>query len=290
LLFVQLDYINMFVTIMCAVWLGGAGPVMIGGLYTRFGTTFGAWCSLLFGSGLSAVGLICQRNWADRIYPWLDQCGYVQPVGDFLVKVSAPFNPYVVWKMDPIKFPINAMEIYFISMILSIIAYVIGSWVTYKEPYNLDRLFHRGKYSDGESLPEEKRAWSWKHLYNTIVGITPEYTRGDKIIAWSVVIWSLVYGFGMMFCGVLIWNAFSPWSLKDWGIYGYITTVVAGLIVGVVSTIWFLIGGVIDSVRLFRDLERRVANPLDDGRVEGHVSLADKARFDAIDQKTVSKK
>jgi hypothetical protein len=35
---------------------------------------------------------------------------------------------------------------------------------------------------------------------------------------------------------------------------------------------------------MFKDLEKRIANPLDDGRVEGHVSLADKARFDEIDK------
>jgi hypothetical protein len=286
--FAQLDYINMFVTIMCSVWLGGAGPIMVGGLYTRFGTTFGAWCALIFGSGLSAVGLICQRNWADHIYPWLDQCGYVQPIGDFLESASKPFHPYVVWTMDPIKFPINSFELYFMSMVLGVAAYLLGSWITYKEPYNLDRLFHRGKYSDGESMTAEESRWTWKRLYNTVVGITPEYTTGDKVIAWSVVIWSLVYGFGVMFCGVLIWNAISPWPPERWSVYFFITTIVAALIVGSVSTIWFLIGGLVDTRRLFRDLEKRVANPLDDGRVEGHVSLADKARFDELDKQNRS--
>jgi Na+/proline symporter len=285
LFFAQLDFINMFVTIMCSVWLGGAGPIMVGGLYTRFGTTFGAWCSLFFGSGLSIVGLILQRNWADIIYPCLERCGYVQPIGNFLEMVSRPFNPYVAWTMDSMKFPINSMEIYFMSMVLSIIAYVVGSLLTYKEPYNLDRLFHRGKYSDGESMTAEESRWTWNRLYNTIIGITPEYTKGDKIIAWSVVIWSLVYGFGFMFCGVLIWNAFSPWPPEYWSMYFYINVVFTALIVGSVSTVWFLIGGIVDTRRLFRDLEKRVANPLDDGRVEGHVNLADKARFDEIDRK-----
>jgi len=284
LFFAQLDYINMFVTIMCAVWLGAAGPIMVGGLYTRFGTTFGAWCALIFGSGLSALGLICQRNWADLIYPWLDMSGYVQPIGNFLETISKPFNPYVVWTMNPFKFPINSIEIYFMSMVLGVVAYIIGSFITYKEPYNLDRLFHRGKYRDDESLPEQRNTWSWKNLYNIVVGITPEYTKGDKIIAWSVVIWSLVYGFGIMFCGVLIWNAFSPWSAEDWGMYSYIGLIIGGLSVGIVSTVWFFIGGIIDSRRMFKDLEKRIANPLDDGRVEGHVSLADKARFDEIDK------
>ena len=45
LFFVQIDYIQMFTTIMTSVWLGGAGPIMIFGLYSRFGTTTGAYCS-----------------------------------------------------------------------------------------------------------------------------------------------------------------------------------------------------------------------------------------------------
>jgi len=46
-----------------------------------------------------------------------------------------------------------------------------------------------------------------------------------------------------------------------------------------ISTVWFAIGGFIDLFRLFRNLKKRVANPLDDDRVDGHVSLADKAKF-----------
>jgi len=285
LFFAQLDYIVMFTTIMCAVWLGGAGPVMIGGLYTRFGTTCGAWCSMSFGCGLSCVGLICQRNWPDYIYPWLDKMGYVPAVGNFLTTVSKPFNPYVVWEMNPHKFPINSMEIYFLSMVLSIVAYTLGSLITYREPYNLDRLLHRGKYSDENSIPEEKFSWTWSNLYNKLVGITPEYTTGDKIIAWSVVIWSLVYGFGIMFCGVLLWNAIWPISPQGWSMLFYIGTIPVGLAVGIVSTVWFMVGGIMDTRAMFRDLEARVANPLDDGRVVGHVSLADKARFEEIERK-----
>ena len=50
---------------------------------------------------------------------------------------------------------------------------------------------------------------------------------------------------------------------------------------GVISTFWLLIGGIIDLRALFRDLAARSDNPLDNGRVEGHVSLVDKAAFEA---------
>ncbi|MBN8710781.1 MAG: hypothetical protein J0I10_15455, partial [Verrucomicrobia bacterium] len=58
------------------------------------------------------------------------------------------------------------------------------------------------------------------------------------------------------------------------------TSLVVTGIVGIISTFWFFIGGVIDIRRLFRDLAARVDNPLDNGMVEGHVSLADKAVFE----------
>lgn len=44
------------------------------------------------------------------------------------------------------------------------------------------------------------------------------------------------------------------------------------------------IDGGIDLMRMFRDLEKRVGNPLDDGRVEGHMLLADKGQPEAVDQ------
>lgn len=284
--FAQLDFINMFVIIMCSVWLGAAGPIMVGGLYTKFGTTFGAWCALFVGSGISVLGLVFQRNWADYIYPFLTKNNYAEEVGSVLEIISKPFNPFIVWKMDAIKFPINSMEIYFFAMVLGVVAYVVGSLATYKEPFNLDRLLHRGKYGDSDELNQKlnlKTVLSWGNFYEKFIGITSEYTLGDKIISWSVFVWSIVYSFGFMFCGVLVWNMISPWSNSDWARYFFITTVVAALIVGVISTIWFLIGGIIDTKALFRDLEKRVINPLDDGRVTGHVSLSDKANFDKIE-------
>jgi hypothetical protein len=55
----------------------------------------------------------------------------------------------------------------------------------------------------------------------------------------------------------------------------YITSLLVAGVVRVICTVWFLVGGVIDTRRLFKDLKARVDNPLDDGRVKGHVSLMD---------------
>ena len=280
----QLDYINMFIQIMCSLWLGAAGPIMIGGLYTRFGTTTGAFCALFFGSGISLSGLLLQRNWADIIYPWLDEMGYVEGVAEFLETVSGPFHPYIVWTMSDVKFPINSYEIYFIAMITGCVAYLIGSFLTCRRPFNLDRMLHRGRYSlDGEQQHHE--AWTWRNAFSKLIGITDEYTTGDKVIAWSVFGYTIVYQFIIAFVFVIIWNVFWPWPPEWWSIYFYFNTIILGVIVGVVSTVWFFWGGVIDLKRLFRDLAARVENPLDDGRVSGHVSVVDLAHVERAENK-----
>jgi len=47
--------------------------------------------------------------------------------------------------------------------------------------------------------------------------------------------------------------------------------------VGIVSTVWFTIGGTIDLKRLFKRLREKETNILDDGRVIGHISSGDTA-------------
>lgn len=264
LFFSQLDYINMFTTIMCAFWLGGAGPIMVFGLYTRFGNLTGAWCALIFGSGTSLLGLIFQRNWALHIYPFLAEKGWVESLDNFLRTVSDPFNPWIQWQMDAVKFPINSYEIFFISMMLAIGSYIIGSFLTYK-PYNLDRLLHRGAYSDGHVV--ERQKWTLRNVFAKLLSITPDYTRGDKIIAWSVFIYSFIYQLGLTFIVVVIWNAISPWPNEWWSHYYYIAYLLIPGIVGVISTVWFSVGGTIDIIRLFKDLAVRTVDTSDNGQV-----------------------
>lgn len=264
LFFSQLDYINMFVTIMCAFWLGGAGPIMIGGLYTRFGNLTGAWCSIIFGSGTSLLGLIAQRNWAMTIYPWLESHGLVNSMDRILRGASSPFEPWIHWQMDPAKFPINSYEIFFISMVLAISGYIVGSYLTYK-PYNLEKLLHRGKYSDGVEL--RKESWTLRNLFSKLIGITPEYSRGDKFISYMIFLYSFGYQFVFSFLLVVIWNAISPWPKSWWNAYFYTTTIAVPAAIGCITTVWFTIGGIMDAKRLFVDLANRTEDPNDNGQV-----------------------
>ena len=274
----QLDYIQLFVTIMCSMWLGGCGPVILGGLYSRFGTVAGAFTSLITGMLMSVSGILLQRNWPDYVYPWLERHGWAAPVGKFLETVSAPLHPWVVWKMDPVDFPINSYEIYFITMIVSLVLYTAVSFLTCKAPFNLDRMLHRGIYAaDGCARPVSP--WTWQNLWSKLIGITPEYSRGDRMIAWSVFCYSIVFKFFIAFVLVLIWNRFSPWPVKWWSWYFLVVFVLVPGLAAAVSTIWFGVGGVLDLRKMFRDLKERVDNPLDNGMVDGHISLTDREAF-----------
>jgi len=284
----QLDYISLFVALMCTMWLGGCGPVLIFGLYSRFGTTAGAWTSLLTGVVMGLLGMFVQRNWADLIYPFLCSHGWDAVVGEVLQAVSRPFEPWIEWRMNAVRCPINSYEWYFITMITTLLLYCIVSWCTCKEKFNLDRMLHRGKYAlDGER--KIKTEWSFRTVFSKLLGITPEYTTGDKVIAWSYFIYSFIYRFGLTFILVIIWNVFTPWTIEYWSWYFLITILIVPGIMAAVTAVWFGIGGPVDLVRMFRDLEKRTINVLDDGRVEGNMSLADKAQLEAIDRAEAAK-
>lgn len=278
----QLDYISMFVQIMYGMWTGGAGPMLVFGFYSSFGTTAGAWASLLSGMGVSFIGIFLQRNWAETIYPYLEANGMVEAVGTFLSTVSGPFNPYVVWEMNRLKCPINAYEFFFLAMVISLLVYVIVSLLTCKERFNLDRMLHRGIYSDGEQKVPEK--WSIKTVFSKLLGITPEYTKGDKLISYLVFGYTFGYKFLLGFILVVIWNLISPWKMEWWGHYFLFFSMVIPGIAAAITTVWYGIGGTVDLFKLFNDLKNRIVDPLDNGMVEGHVSLADKKHFEEVEK------
>jgi solute:Na+ symporter, SSS family len=285
----QLDYINLFVMLMCTMWLGGCGPVMIFGLYSRFGTTAGAFTALITSMAMAISGIFIKRNWADIVYPWLKEINLVEPIGNFLSTVSSPFNPYIEWEMNPVKFPINSYEFYFITMLVTLFLYCIVSYLTMKKPFNLERMLHRGIYNlDGDK--KERLHWSIRTVLSKLLGITKEYTTGDKVIAWSFFFYSIVYNFFGVFIIVIIWNIFAPWPIEWWSNYFFLVYLIIPGIMAVISTFWFGIGGFIDLRQMFRDLKTRVNNPLDNGQVDGHVSIADKAQFEKLEHKASDNK
>ncbi len=113
LLFQQSQYIWLFFAITGAIFAGGSGAVLIGGLYWKRGTTAAAWSAMLTGSSIAVGGIIIH-----------------QLVDDF---------------------PVNGQEFWGIAMAASTIVYVAVSLLGPKKTFDLDRLLHRGSHAlEGE--------------------------------------------------------------------------------------------------------------------------------------------
>ncbi len=281
--FAQMDYIELFRMTVLPIYLGGCGPVLVLGLYSRFGTKQGAWTSMLSGMFIAITFVFLQRNWADMVYPWLEAHGWVENVGNILYTLSKPLHPYVVWEMDPYKLPINAYESYALNMLITLILYIAVSLATCKEPYDLDRMLHRGIYNiDGTE--KTKTNWSFRHVFTMLAGITPMHSKGDKVISWSLLLYSYVYSFLGTFLGVAIWNTIQPWPKAWWGYYFLIVFLIVPLFMSLITAIWFWIGGLLDMKTFFHDLSNRTTDDLDNGMVINGVSMSDYEKFNKLNK------
>lgn len=301
LLFSQVTYILMFFALTGALYLGGAGSCIIGGLYWKRGTTAGAWTAMLSGVILAILGFIGQNFWASDIYPWLEnRPDLLASVTHWLQAISSGL-PWINWEVEPTRFPINGQEIYAATMLIAIFGYVTVSLLTCREPFNLERMLHRGKYrriddhrAEGQPMhgddpadPPIKRIRSFRGLLKVLSGVDDQYTRGDKILAYSVIIYGVVILLGIWLIQ-LIWNLISPWSDRTWFEFTWYYNLTLLLAVGIVTTIWFSIGTTIDLRRLFKRLDNLQRDDRDDGRVFGHVNADEIDRVEQIEHQNIS--
>ncbi|MEN8254459.1 MAG: hypothetical protein ABFR33_03210 [Verrucomicrobiota bacterium] len=265
--FKQTDYILMFMGLTGAIFLGGAGSAIIGGLYWKKGTTAGAWTAMISGAVLGVGGMLLQSNW--------------QPVATWLAGLF-PDSAYLAAHME--SFPINGQWIFFIASASAILLYVVVSLATCRKDYNMDRMLHRGIYAKNHN-PDEPEAEKPPRTLAAYIGIDKEFTKGDRILSYSV------FGYTMLLLGiwlvVVLINAVPAWrwSGKGWSRYWWIMGILQPLVVAVITSVWFTIGGSRDLRRLFRDLEALPRSELDDGRVVGHVN-ADDVAFDQAAETT----
>lgn len=295
----QVTYILMFFALTGSVWLGGAGAVIIGGLYWKRGTTAGAWAALLTGSSLAVLGFIGLHYWAGWIYPALTRLPWLLDWTTFVVEgVSAPFEPIILWRVHAAGFPLNGQEIYFVTMVSAIVMYVVTSLLTCREPFNMQRMLHRGEYSRPDErpdqLPREAAAslggrGAFQNFQRLFMGIDEQFTRGDKIISWSVFCYSMGWGF-LVWLAIVVWNVFfGKWTQEGWALWFFIQNIVVASAIGVVSTVWFMWGGIRDLLRMFRRLSTLQRNELDDGRVMGHINADDLERVAAVEHDVVTR-
>ncbi|MBO5306791.1 MAG: sodium:panthothenate symporter [Lentisphaeria bacterium] len=267
LFFAQIDFIWMFFSITGAIWIG-AGIVIVLGLYWSRGTSAGAFSALISGAVIATSAIIAQQIWATDIYPALERAGLLPIVGKILHVLSAPFNPYIVWELNPHKFPINSVEITFFTTLITIILYVAVSLATCKKPFNMDKMLHRGIYSVEETTYIPEKVTLKNFFFHKVLGFDNQYTTGDKVLAWSVFLYSFGYTFLLSVIAVIIWNWITPWPSHYWGYYFFINQLLVTGIIALISTFWFGICGTKDLFRLFRDLETKKTDSSDNGRVE----------------------
>jgi solute:Na+ symporter, SSS family len=287
ILFSQTTYILMFFQLTGAVAFSWCGALILGGLYWKRGTSAAAMATIIVGATLAILGFLAERYWPDAIYPWLS----VHAPG-FLAWFKASLEglgdalPIAEWKVGPEHFPITGQEVAFLTSLVSLVVYVAVSLATSREPFNMDRMLHRGQYRHAEAAEVVYTGAipKWQRIF---LGIDEQYSRGDRWMAWSVFLWSML-GFAL-FLFAAGYNLFiDRWTGKGWFVWWEWNSVYIAALVGAVTTVWFTWGGLRDLGRLFRSLKSYERNVLDDGRVIGHVSADDVAKVEQVEHRTIA--
>ena len=233
--FKQTEYIAMFFNITGAIFTGGAGSAIIGGLYWKRGTTAGAWAAMIVGAVLSIGGIILQQIHA------------VSPFDNKILEYIASRN---------------GVALAFWAAIGAICSYVLVSLIGKKTVFDLEQLLHRGKYSIADESIQGSNAKIGS--LQTLIGIGKDFTFRDKIVYVLMVAWIGLVVVG--FAGISIYNFVvdvqASWWARFWQLYVWLS-----LICGAVTTVWFTIGGFIDMKHLFERLSKSRIDEQDDGRV-----------------------
>lgn len=278
--FGQVDFILMFMAATGTIWLGGAGCLIIGGLYSRRGTAAGAYTAMIISMIMGIGGLCLMKQWEPVIYPWWAEVSPESLEGfrSTLEKIS-DILPIISWETSPEKFarkfPITSQEIYAATILFCVIGYFIASRLSRKPPFNLEKMLHRGIYapplSDEEKavaeLNRSQKRSAFSRAVSKLVGITDEYSRGDRILAWSVLCWSMLT-FVAFIILVTCNTIFGRWSELMWYRWFERYTLPLFLLYGAITTVWFTWGGIRDLLRLFKKLSSFKTDESDNGSVE----------------------
>jgi SSS family solute:Na+ symporter len=258
LIFPLQEYIYMFFQITGAIYLGGAGSAIIGGLYWKRGTATAAWVSMIAGSVVAASTIVLRIVWADI--------------------------PFLVERWGPV-FPMNSQVMSFFAALIGIGCYVTISLLSKDPNVNMDRLLHRGQYALKEEedeikarvKKEEKVGRFWR-----FIGVNShEFTKVDKGL--------FLYTFCMSMYGILGFAATLILGLIGWmtdqrWLTWWLISLGVWLAIGTVGVVWVGIGGLVDLKKMYHRLATIKRNVLDDGRVQGDHLLADEIEGKAENQ------
>lgn len=236
------EYILMYFQVTTAVYVGGAGCAVIGGLYWSRGTTTGAWFGMISGSFLAVSAIILRIVWPH-------------------IPALAELSP---------EFPINGAVAGFMAAATAIFLYVAVSVLTCKQPHNMEKLLHRGRYAIPGDRP---KAAPHKHPVLRLLGINEEFTTSDKVIYIFQICWTMFWiiaFFGGTFYQLVIGDISDDAWGNWWQFYVWL-----GICVAMITVVWFTIGGVINLFQLYHSMRNVVVDVRDDGTVAGDHNLAD---------------
>jgi SSS family solute:Na+ symporter len=242
LVFDQNQEIALYFAVTFAIFAGGVGAVIIGGLYWDRGTTEGAWAAMIIGAFIAVTGTVVPQISSS----WLNE-----PVGWIWFKNL----------VSNLK-EINGIKFYALSMAFSSLSYILVSLLTFKEKVNMDKLLNRGKYSvNGENKVVKNKVKSlWKFF-----GMGKEFTIEDKITYFISFIWNFI--FILIFIAGTLYNLSNDVSDNAWMTY-WKYQVNVNIIFAFIIIIWFTIGGIIDIKQMFISLDSSERDYHDSGWVE----------------------
>ena len=238
------DYLLKFMVLSASVFIGGAGAVLIGGLYTSWGSTWGAWLSLAGGSLAALVGIVSQSAWSSVFFPLMNHHipGLLGHVTNWLQWITDTV-PGIHFELTPDRFPIDGQWWSLLTMLLASVLYVFGSLlersVTGRKPTPPTSFFREGAKQDQRTEP------FWLHALKSMLP-TSEYTKADRVIWGAKMVWTgglfVVFTIGTV--AALVYEVDDAWWSRFWEIYLW-----AILMISIIITFWFGIGAIRDGAR-----------------------------------------
>lgn len=241
LVFPLRDYVIMYQLVTGAIYLGGSGAVIIGGLYWKKGTTAAAWSAMIAGATLAILGVVLRSMW---------------PLIPSFVAISP-------------QFPLNGAWMALAASLSSIVIYITVSLLTCREDFDMDRLLHRGDYA----MPGEHQKAEKPHPLKWL-GINHEFTRGDRMIYFSKIGWTSFWF--LTFIIGTVWALTSGIPENLWA-HWWRFTIILGVSVGIITIFWFLWGGFRDLAAMLKTLRTTIRDSSDDGSVASSSSSSQQA-------------
>ncbi len=184
IVFQQTEKVFLFLNISGAIFVGGSGAAIIGGLYWKKGTTPAAWAAMITGALTAGINI--------------------------LLKQYIP------------GYPINGQWGWFMAMVLASAVYFVVSLLTSGKAFNLDKLLHRGEFAvkDDKIIGSDEVVKGWKVLAPTKEFTLGDKTIYWFTTGWTAA-WVVVFVIGTLFYFFVRPFTNDQW-LTFWQIYTYL--------------------------------------------------------------------